>query len=296
MPPKKKKNQQDSLSTKELAREYGFGWKFFKNDPELWDLLQEATKGNWTDTRFVAKFKATKWYKKHGETYRTNMGLKFTDPASYRERLTTTRSMVNNLAGQWGARLTDRELDKYSERAFMLGWDEGQILNIIAKEVTPGRGGHYGGELSGIESQLRQTAAANGITLNKNQTKTWMRQIVRGEADVRTYDSYIRDLAAKTFSAYGQEIKAGMNVVDVASPYVQSMASILELNPTSVGMDDRTIRKAMTHRNEKGEAQPMSIADFEDSLRGDKRWQYTDQAHEQMQGYAIEMGKMWGVL
>ena len=87
-----------------------------------------------------------------------------------------------------------------------------------------------------------------------------------------------------------------MDVADVAAPYVQSMADILELNPSGIDLYDRTIRRALSHKNEKGEAVPLSISDFEDQLRQDKRWQYTDGAKNQMTEYAIELGKMFGVL
>lgn len=299
MPPKKKKNRGDggdNLDAKELAREYGFGWKFFKQTPELWKLLQQATRQNWGPSRFEAEFKATDWYKKHADVYRQNMGLKFSDPASFRDRLAESRARVENVANQWGARLTKRELDKYSRRALIFGWDDGQLLNFLGKEVRPDKAGHYQGELSGIEQNLRQLAKANGVSVGRKQMTHWMREIVRGNADMREYENYIRKIAARTYTAYADEINAGMDVVDIAAPYIQTMASVLELNPAGIDVTDRTIRRALSFKNKKGEAIGMSLSDFEDSLRADKRWQYTDQAHELMRGYAVELGQMWGVL
>lgn len=298
MPPKqrkKKKGGQDNLTAKELAREYGYGWRFFKSDKELWNLLQDAVKGNWNDQRFLTKFRATKWYKKHSETYRTNYALKFVDPAEYRSRMQQMRDLIDNLAGQWGADLNKRERQRYATRAFLFGWDEAQILDVIAKEVRPDQG-HYGGELSGIEQSLREIAYANGVRIGPAQLKGWMRQIVRGKSDSREFETYIRDMAARNFAAFAPEIKGGMNVIDIASPYIQTMAQVLELNPNEIGLDDRSIRRALDFRDKDKNPAPMSITQFEDTLRADKRWQYTDQAREQLKGYAIELGKMWGVM
>jgi hypothetical protein len=146
-----------------------------------------------------------------------------------------------------------------------------------------------------MQDQLQQTAHANGINLNDNSVKSWMRSIVNGTADIKQYEDYVRSLAAQTFKPYAREIQAGQNVADLASPYIQSMADILEINPGSIDMFDSTIRKAMAHQNDKGEAVPLSVTDFENQLRADPRWQYTQQAQKQLKGYAIALGKMWGI-
>ena len=101
----------------------------------------------------------------------------------------------------------------------------------------------------------------------------------------------------RRFDAYGQEILGGMDAIDVAAPYIQSMSEILELNPADVNLFDPTIRKALSYRDPKTkEPAPLSVAEFEDRLRADKRWQYTDNAHEQLTQYAVELGKLFGVL
>jgi hypothetical protein len=288
--------KKDKLDPREIEREYGFAYEFFKSDPELWQLLRNAIDGNWSDVRFAAALKDTKWYRKHSDVWRQVTALKYSDPATYRERVNNMRTQIGNLAGQFGADLTNKELNRLAERALLFGWSPDQVLNHIAKDVRPSKSGQYGGELSGIQDRLEQTAFRNGIKLEKKQLQKWMRQIVRGEADVNQFENYIRKIAAQTFGAYGSEIKAGMDAIEVAAPYMQSMADILEMNPASINLFDKTIRRALSYKNEKGETVPMSITTFEDELRKDKRFQYTDGAREQLKAYAIELGKMWGVL
>lgn len=291
----KPKNKKDRLDPAEIEREYGFAYQFFKSDPELWKLLQQAINGGWDITRFQAALKDTKWFQNHSDIWRQTEALKYTDPGTYQERLNNMRTQIENLAGQWGARLTNKELSRYAERALLFGWSPDQVLDHIAKEVRPGKGGLYGGNLASMSEQLKQTALANGVRLGDDQIQTWMRQIVKGDADVKQFEQYIRKLAAQTFSAYGKEIEAGVNVNELAAPYMQSMADILELNPASINMFDKTIRRAMSHTNAKGEPVPMSLSDFEDSLRADKRWEHTDNARHQLTGYALALGRMWGV-
>lgn len=288
--------KKDKLDPKEIEREYGFAYAFFKSDPELMKLLKDAVAGTWDVARFEAGLKNTKWYKKHSDVWRQTTALKYSDPATFKERSDNMRSQIQNLAGQFGAKLTNAELNRYTERALLLGWSPDQVVDHIAKEIAPNKAGQYAGDLSGIQDQLERTAHRNGIRLNKDQVQKWMKQIVRGDASVDQFENYIRGIAASTFPAYGEQIKSGMDLADVAAPYVQSYADILELNPGSVNLFDKTIRGALSFKDEKGLPSPMSLTQFEDSLRADKRWQHTDNAKKLAQGYAVALGKLWGVL
>lgn len=284
------------LNARQLEREYGFGYQFFRSDPELWDLLKSAIEKGWGPNRFRAGLKDTKWYRNHSDVWRQNAALKATDPTTYRERLNNYRDQIENLSGQWGVELDQDEVGRYATRAMMMGWSADQILDHIAKDVRPGKDGGYQGQLAGIQERLKNTAFRNGVRVDNKTMTGWMKAIVAGNADVAQYEDYVRRMAAESFQAFGQDIRAGVDLADVAAPYMNSMAELLELNPNEVNLFDRTIRKALSYRNEKGEARPMSLTDFEDSLRADKRWQYTDQAKEQLQGYAVALGKSWGVI
>lgn len=291
-----KKPKQDKIDRDEIEREYGLAYALFKAFPELDDLLQRAVNNNMDPSKFQVELRQTKWFQKHSDIWRQNQALKYADPATYRERLMNSRTQVQNLAGAFDADLGKKAMRRLSERALLFGWSDDQIRDQLANFVRPGANGHYEGQLAGIEEQLRNTAMRNGVRIDRKQLKGWMRNIVRGNSSQEQYQTYIRDVAAKTFGAYGDQIKGGMDLIDVASPYMQSMAEILELNPASVDLYDKTIRKALSYRDADGKAVPMSVTDFEDSLRADKRWQYTDNAREQLTGYAISLGEMFGTL
>jgi hypothetical protein len=201
---------------------------------------------------------------------------------------------VDNLAAAYGASGIDA--NALAERALLLGWNEDQIRDVLANHVLPSAQGHFTGQLSAIEQNLRSTASSNGISVSQQQLTDWMRNIVRGNASTEQYETMVRDLAAKTFSVYGEQIKAGMNLKDLASPYIQSMSQILELNPGSLDLFDPTVRKAMAGTtDDKGQPVAMSITDFENSLRNDRRWQYTKQAKDTATGFANALGRMWGL-
>jgi hypothetical protein len=291
----KKKAKKDGINRRHIEEEYGLSYALFQSAPELKDLLKEAVKNSWTTQRFQVELRNTDWFKKHSDTWREGTALKFSDPTTYRQKVAEQLMTVQALAGKFGARLDGATANRLAERALLLGWSAGDIQNHLANYVVPQAGGHYGGDLSAIEQNLQSTAANNGVRISAGQLKGWMRNIVRGNASTEQYETMVRDIAAKTFSAYGEQIKAGMDLKDLASPYVQSMSQILELNPGSLDLFDPTIRKALSYRNEKGENIPLGISDFENSLRQDKRWQYTKQAKDAAKGLAASIGQMWGV-
>lgn len=284
----------DKINRDKIEEEYGLSFALFKSNPELMKLLHQAVNQTWTAQKFQVELRQTDWFKKHSDIWRQNMALKYSDPTTYKERLGNSLTAVQNLAGAFGATLSKQATKRIAERALLFGWSEDQIRDVLANHVRPSHG-HYEGQLSGIETTLRNTALRNGVRLGNDQVKRWMREIVRGNSSQEQYETFIRDVAAKTFAAYGDQIKGGMDMADVASPYIQSMADILEVNPASVDLYDRTIRRALSFKNEKGESVPMSITDFEDSLRQDKRWQYTKNAKDQARGYTQAIARMWGL-
>lgn len=292
---KDKKSHKDKIDQDEIEQEYGLSYALFQAFPELKELLHKAVGQTWSASRFQVELRQTEWFKKHSDIWRQNIALKYSDPTSYKERFGNSLTAVENLAGAYGARLSKHAAHRIAERALLLGWSEDQIRDVLAGHVLPSQAGHYNGQLAPIEDQLRSTALRNGVRIEDKQLKNWMRNIVRGNSSQEQYETFIRGIAAQTFKAYAPQIQGGMDVADVASPYVQSMAELLELNPGGIDLYDPTLRRALSYTNEKGEAVPLSISAFEDSLRQDKRWAKTKQAKEQAQGYAVAIAKAWGL-
>ena len=66
----------------------------------------------------------------------------------------------------------------------------------------------------------------------------------------------------------------GIDLETVYAPYKNTMATVLEVNPTTISLSDPTLRNAI------GPDKEMSIYDFQRVLRKDPRWQYTNNARE----------------
>jgi hypothetical protein len=66
------------------------------------------------------------------------------------------------------------------------------------------------------------------------------------------------------------------------------MATTLELDPASIKLDDPVLRSAI------GPDREMTTFDFKRALRKDSRWQYTDQAREDVSTAALGILRDFG--
>ena len=65
------------------------------------------------------------------------------------------------------------------------------------------------------------------------------------------------------------------------------MAQVLEINPQTIGLDDKTLRSAIGDKE-------MTLYDWQNSLRKDARWQYTDNARQSVSSSALNVLKDLG--
>ena len=74
------------------------------------------------------------------------------------------------------------------------------------------------------------------------------------------------------------------------------MASqLLEMPEGSVDLSDRVIAKAMKYKNENGEPVRMGITEFQEMVKRDPRWEYTNNAHDEIGQKMSWFDDMFGV-
>lgn len=285
-----------SAAMSTLADQYGYQLAFLKSDKELYSVFQKAVDGKWDSTKFVAAVRNTKWYKAHSETWRTNQQLKYADPASYKAKLAQQTAAVRRLAGDLGVSIGDPTIALLAENAFMFGWDENQLRSSMAvyytKQQPTGRG------LSGeVEHALRQTAYRNGIRVSDSYIQGTAQQVALGKMTVENAQQMLRErYGASVAPGFAKEIAAGQDLYDLASPYMQTMARTLELNPSDIDLFDPTIRKALASSSDKdGQAGSIPLWQFEQQLKKDQRWLKTKGARDELDSVARNLSRMFGV-
>lgn len=261
-----------------FAAEFGYQLAFLKSDKELYSIFQKAMKGDWDSTKFVAAVKNSKWYKTHGEAYRTNAALKHTDPATFKQKVSAERARIADVATQMGAPVPGGVMAKITEDSILFGWNDSQLRDAISKYVktSPTSVGTAGE----IRQALQQTAFRNGIAINESYTSTAAARVARGETTVENEQQRLRQQYAKALApGFAKEIDSGMDLYDLASPYMQTMAQTLELNPSDIDLFDPTIKRALASSSDKdGQVGSTPLWQFQQNLRQDPRYMRTNQA------------------
>ena len=144
--------------------------------------------------------------------------------------------------------------------------------------------------------KLQQTAADYGIMVPDQHLLDMTESIAKGKVQEADALDYIKQTAASAFPAYADQILTkGMTVKQLAAPKIGSMSKILEIDPTDITLDDPLIRKALSSKDVNGQPTTVSQYDFENQLRKDPRWQYTQNAHQTISAAGMDFAKNMGL-
>jgi hypothetical protein len=191
-----------------------------------------------------------------------------------------------------GAELTDVEVTALAQEAYDKGLDRERnsfnaFLDSKFKFGATGAKGKAGEQLA----DLQKVAAANGLDLQKafgTQLPTWFASINKGES-IETYKKQIRDVAKIGMPQnIASLLDNGVDLDAIYSPYKNVMASTLEINPESITLSDPLLRSAITGEKE------LPIYEFQRQLRKDTRWQYTNQAKQEVSDVALKVLRDFG--
>ena len=192
-----------------------------------------------------------------------------------------------------GVTLGQKEIDEIVNNALSMGISASSTLvdGLIRAKLTYAPGISLGGAAGGALAKLKSTAAANGIDFDTQfgkDAQTWLSKILQGES-TDTYDNVIRKAAGAGLPDSVKSLLAlGVNLDTVYAPYKNIMASVLGLNPQTIGLNDKTLRSAI------GPDKEMTLYDWERSLRKDARWQYTDNARQEVSGIGLNVLQQLG--
>jgi hypothetical protein len=204
------------------------------------------------------------------------------------------RQSIADRALALGVTLGDDEIDDVVNNALSMGISASSSLvdGLIRAKFSYAPGKVLGGAAGGALAQLKATAAANGLDFDTqfgNQAQTWLAKILQGESP-ETFKNAIRQIAKTGYQNVPQVsslLDLGVDLETIYAPYKNVMASILEINPQTIGLNDKTLRSAIGEKE-------MTIYDWERALRKDPRWQYTNNARQEVSGIGLNVLQQLG--
>ena len=213
-----------------------------------------------------------------------NILLQLENDKLYKERLRSWKVRIKRQLAQRGLKADDATLDQY----FLDGIDDETIFDDLAGGIAATEAA---GEIGNALDALRSVARANGFNLEKDfglQLDGWLQRISRGES-LDDFTRLIRQQAKLGLpEKVGTLLDEGLDLDNIYAPYRTRMANLLELTPDSISLDDPLLRSAY------GQDKEMSLYDFQRAVRKDPRWQYTDNARQEVSSVALQVLRDFG--
>jgi hypothetical protein len=286
----------------------------FNTVPGLGDILVKAVDEEWDNEKFLAAARGTTWWQKNSSNLRTRIvdrakydelkaageDVSKTDYGLYlKKQMGAVKAKARELAG---VNLTDEQAQAVTQKIYDGFLDDDPLainalivpfigkVTSIAGTGTGAQGitGYSGQALQNYQT-LQSIAKANGFgikdilpgistSLTGGDLETAVLQkLALGEIDINRVAQDARMLAAQGQPQYVRNLlNQGYDLENVYAPYKNQMASVLEINPDQINLNDPTLRSAITDKGD------MNLFDFKRQLRQDNRWQYTQSARDEV--------------
>lgn len=267
------------LTARQLAENYGFAWAFLRHHNDVWNTFQTAITKGYSVDRFKAALQGTNWWKQTTANVRAYQLGVASDPTTWASKQAALSANIAAKAGKMGAIVSNKTLQNLSKTALMLGWNDAQVQAHLATYVRAVHGVYQGDAASNIDA-LRQMAWKNGLRVSSTALGGWAKNIASGKQTIDYYRQYTRQQAKALAPSFSKELDAGMDLSDIADPYIQHKADILQVDPASIDLYDNDIRQALSAKDAKGNPTSMSLWEFEQNMRNKPEYLKTDAARD----------------
>jgi hypothetical protein len=301
----------------EAAAALDLAGTLFEHVPSLKNLLDQYVKQGWTNNRFLQELRNDTWYKKNSSeikqryvqlyNYQDLVASGQADGSTdYEKQIDLLKNQIINKANQMGSGLASdpAAVQRAAENMYITntGIDDSLTTKILAAAIRPIGSTIAGKPTEGYSGKALQdyqviqaAAKANGFKVSDiipggTNEQQVLQGIATGAIDVERIKQDARKLAAQGQPQYVRDLLGqGYNLDQVYAPYRQTMANILEIgDPNQIDLNDPTLRTAITDKGD------MNLFDFKKALRQDQRWQYTDQARQDVSATALNVLRDFG--
>ena len=282
-------------TVEDFAAAYGTQAALVNSNPELQALFNKAVAERWSPDKFKATFENTAWFRSNGPTWRMAETARLADPGAWNSSLVDVKNQIAQAAKDMGFELNPADVDKLANDTLYLSWGKGVDSALLKQHVAAtGRITGTGGEATVTMGKLKQRAAAMGVQYGDEWFANAAQSTLSGQSNYDSFDQKIKEDAKSKYAAFAGQIDGGQTVAAIASPYIQSMARILELSPTDINLEDPTINQALINYDAQNNPTAKPVWAFERELKLDDRYFKTKQSIQDMTGLASEIARQFG--
>jgi len=309
--------QRDEALTVAAEADFALPETIFKNVPSLNKILDRYVKENWTEAKLRKAIRDDVWYRQNSGVIKQRYVQLFNyrdlvntgqaqGTTQYEQDIVKLERQIADKARSLGSGIASdpAALRKAAENMYItnVGIDDAMTTDFIAaaiRPITSTIGGvatqTYSGQALKDYQAIQDIARSNGFRvrdiipggMNERQV---LEGIATGKLDPNRIAQDTRILAQQGQPQYVRDLLSqGYNLDQVFAPYRQTMANLLEVNPDEIDLNDQTLRSAISDKGD------MNIYDFKKTLKKDNRWQYTENAKQEVSDITLKILRDFGL-
>jgi hypothetical protein len=204
---------------------------------------------------------------------------------------------VQQLAAEMGAAIPPSKLNGIVEKVLKTGMDEALLRNTLGAYITfQNNGSTLNGQAGQYEHMIKQFAYTQGVALDKQTIKNQAQLIGRGVATEQDFKNQVINQATSMYPGYKAQLEAGQTMMDIASPYMQTMAEDLGLPYTKISLTDPLIKRALNGVDQQGKPVGLDQVSFQNLIRNDPRWGKTQNTQNNVMSAGLKVLKDMGLV
>lgn len=284
------------LSPEELAAQYGWSYAFLNANDEIRRVFEQAVGETWTTQKFQAKLRETNWWKTTSEPMRQAQAEAFSDPATFSAKVQASSMKVRMMASELGAIIPEAMISQMGEDVYRSGMTDEELKHTLGKYIDFTVEGTLAGQAGMAELRLKQLAYANGVQMAPEAIKNYAQMIAMGVSTMEQAEQNVRNMAISAFPTLEEQINSGINVMDVASPYITMATQELELAPADMDLTSPLVRQGISGLNQAGQPFGMTLTDYQQYLRSTPQWLKTNGARESVMKVGSDILREMGLM
>jgi hypothetical protein len=244
---------------------------FLVDEPEIGQILVDADARGLSPGAVQLAIENSTWWKTHSATIRDYHTLAQTDPASFWQAVQQKADHITDMAAKMGLDMTPEQIYEAAKAAIYYGWDDASLQRSIVYQ-----GGGTFSNRSTAQSRVKQLAADYFIPLAPEQVSDWTSKISSGQYTEQNFTAQLQSWAKEMYPHLSQQIDSGLTLKDYSQPYVNQIASLLEVNPNNINMaTDPRFRQVIDFVDSSGNHRAMSLTESERYLKSQPEWKQT---------------------
>lgn len=168
------------------------------------------------------------------------------------------------------------------------------FLNEYLQGLAPAiiASGKYGGAAKQAINELASYADSMGLNYGATVYVKDMQSLMTGEKTVQDIFNSYRESAMNLYAGFADRLKQNpsLTIKDLASPYINTMASLLEVDPSTLSLTNPTLQGALSTAN--GQLKPLS--EFIKDVKNTDAWKFTLNAKQEASSLASSFKQAFG--